>query len=204
MQVVGIWPDEITFTGLLSACSHGGLVDMGNFYFNTMRSVYGIVHQIQHYACMIDILGRVGHLEEAVRLIGEMPMRPDTVTWGALLGACRIHGNVAIGKQILKQLLELEPNCAGLYVLLSNLFSEAQRWEDMKNIRRLMNDWGILKCQAISFIEIEGHVYEFMVDDKQHEVSDSIYSMIGQLTDHLKSVGYFCNIFVELSDIQEI
>ncbi|XP_044469192.1 pentatricopeptide repeat-containing protein At2g22410, mitochondrial-like [Mangifera indica] len=199
-----IWrPDEITFMGLLSACSHSGLVDIGKYYFDRMKSVYGVSPEIQHYACMVDLLGRGGFLEEAVRLIGRMPMKPDVVIWGALLGACRTHCNVEIGKLILKQLLELEPNSSGLYVLIANLFSESQRWEDVKNIRKLMNDCGIMKCKAISFIEIEGCVHEFMVDDKRHEESSNIFSMLDQLTDDLKSIGYACNYFGASLDSEE-
>ncbi|KAJ8764400.1 hypothetical protein K2173_006140 [Erythroxylum novogranatense] len=204
MQAEGLWPDKITFTGLLSACSHGGLIDMGRYYFNIMSSTYSISPEIQHYACMVDLLGRQGLLEEAIKLIGEMPMRPDVVIWGALLGACRIHGNVEIGKQILKQLLALEPNSAGLYVLLSNLFSETQRWGDVMNLRKLMKDHRIFKSQAISFIGINGHVSEFMVDDKQHEVSGGIYIILDQLTDHLRSTGYLCSLSKSFLDLEDL
>ncbi|GAV68261.1 PPR domain-containing protein/PPR_2 domain-containing protein/PPR_3 domain-containing protein [Cephalotus follicularis] len=190
MQVGGIWPNEITFTGLLSACNHNGLIEMGRLYFDRMKYVYGIPPDIEHYACMVDLLGRGGHFREAVRLIGGMPMKPDVMVWGALLGACRTHGNVDIGKQIMKQVLELEPYSAGLYVLLSNLFGEAKKWEDAKNIRKLMNDSKIIKSRALSFIEIEGRVYEFMVDDQKLDISTSMYSIFDQLTNHLKSTGY--------------
>ncbi|KAK9284220.1 hypothetical protein L1049_023389 [Liquidambar formosana] len=196
-------PDEATLgtvlsacgqLGLLSACSHSGLVDAGLHYFDQMRFIYRISCEVEHYACMVDLLGRGGLLEEAIKLIGGMPMKPDVVVWGALLGACRTHGNVEIGKMILKQLLEFEPYSAGLYVLISNIYSEAERWEDVKKIRKLMKDHGIKKFKAISLIEIDGCVCEFLVDDKRHNRSRGIYSMLDQLTDHLKSVGYFCNL----------
>lgn len=204
MQAEGVCPDEITFTGLLSACSHSGLVDIGRHYFYKMSSVYGIQYEIEHYACMVDLLGRGGQLHEAIRLIRGMPMKPDIVIWGALLGACKTHGNVKIGKQILKQLLESEPHSSGVYVLLSNLYSDAGRWEDMKNIRKLMNDHEIIKCRAISSVEIEGCVYEFMVDDKRLEVSCNVYSILDQLTDHMKSIAYFCNIPSLCSESPEV
>ncbi|XP_050204969.1 pentatricopeptide repeat-containing protein At2g22410, mitochondrial-like [Mercurialis annua] len=203
MQVEGIWPDEITFTGLLSACSHSGLVDSGLHYFDRMSSVYGIKPEIEHYAGMVDLLGRGGFLDEAVNLIRGMPMKPDIVIWGALLGACRIYGNIEIGKQILKQILELERYSSGVYVLLSNLFSEAGRWEDVKNIRKLMNDHEIIKCRAVSLIEIEGRVNKFMVDDKRPEISSDVYSLLDQLTDHLKSVRNFY-MSSELSESWEL
>ncbi|CBI38358.3 unnamed protein product, partial [Vitis vinifera] len=204
MQADGTLPDEITLTGLLSACSHSGLVDMGLYYFDRMGVIYRVPREIEHYACMVDLLGRGGLLGEAIELIGRMPMKPDVVVWGALLGACRIHGNVEIGKQILKQLLELEPHSGGLYVLISNIYWEAQRWEDVKKIRKLMIDRGIKKGRAISSIEIDGCIYEFMVDDKRHKISSSIYAMLDQLTDHLRSAGYLCNISSVFFEAEEI
>ncbi|GLT75235.1 hypothetical protein SLA2020_469740 [Shorea laevis] len=204
MLAHGISPDGITFTGLLSACSHSGLVGQGHYYFDKMTTVYRIPCEIEHYACMVDLLGRGGLLEEAVRLIKGMPLKPDVVVWGALLGACRMHGNVNIARQVLKQILELEPHNAGLYVLLSNLFCEAQRWEDVKNIRKLMNDRRIIKGKAISFIEIEGRVNEFMVADESHPSSSNIYSMLNQLTDHMKPIHYLCNCSGEPFDLEEL
>ncbi|KAL1316320.1 hypothetical protein HN51_068541 [Arachis hypogaea] len=156
MQGSGLFPDEITFTGLLSACSHSGLLDKGRYYFDIMSSKFGISPGVTHYACMVNLLGRGGLLGEAMALIKGMPMKPDVVVWGALLGACRTHGNLEIGKQIMKQLLELGRYNSGLYVLLSNMYSESQRWDDMRKIRKIMDESGIKKCWAISSIEING------------------------------------------------
>lgn len=202
MHTLGIWPDEITFIGLLSACSHSGLVNAGRYLFERMSSIYGIFPEIEHYACMVDLLGRGGLLEEAMRLIGGMPMKPDVVVWGAMLGACRTYGNVDIGNQILKQVLELEPYSSGLYVLLSNIYFEAKRLREVKNIRKLMNEHGIIKCKAVSLIEIDGCIIEFMVDDKRPETS-GIYTLLDQLTDHLKSVGHFSNLTAAFWDVEE-
>lgn len=202
MQASGLCPDEITFTGLLSACSHSGLVDIGRYYFDMMSSTFGISPDVAHYACMVDLLGRRGFLGEAMSMVQKMPIKPDVVILGALLGACRTYGNLEFGKQILKQLLELGryDSGSGLYVLLSNMYSESQRWDDMKKIRKIMDESGIRKCKAISFIEIDGCCYQFMVDDKRHGATTSIYSMLDQLMDHLKSVGYPC----KHSDVEEI
>lgn len=194
MEALGIQPDGITFTGLLTACSHSGLISSGRHYFERMSSVHSIPCEIEHYACMIDLLGRGGLLEEAIRLVGKMPMRPDIVIWGSLLSACRIHGFVEIGRIMLKQLLELLPHGAGLCVLLSNLYSEAGRWEDMRKIRTIMNDTGVAKCDAISFVEIDGLIYEFMVDDRRSKWSSSIYPVLDRLTDHLKLEVSSCTL----------
>ncbi|XP_023729039.1 pentatricopeptide repeat-containing protein At2g22410, mitochondrial [Lactuca sativa] len=185
----GINPDEITFMGLLSACCHSGLTETGKYYFERMIPMYNVQHEIEHYACMIDLFGRLGLFPDAIKLIKSMPMKPDVVIWGALLGACRIHGNLQIGKQVLKQVLELEPYTSGLYVLVSNMFCEARRWKDVKNIRKLMKDHGIKKSKGVSFIEVNGVSYEFMVDDHRNELSNDVHELLDQLTDHLKSSG---------------
>lgn len=141
-------------------------------------------------------LGRGGFLDEAVKLIGRMPMKPNTVIWSPLLNACRIYHNITIAKPVLKQLLELEP-CAsrcGLYVLMSNIYSDAKRWGDMKNIRKLMNDNSIKKHDAVRSIEICGYIHEFMVSDERHEDLSAIYSVLDQFMDHLRSGGYICSL----------
>ncbi|KAH7692095.1 Tetratricopeptide-like helical domain-containing protein [Dioscorea alata] len=187
MVAAGFPPDGITFTGLLSACSHAGLLEIGEHYFNTMNHVYKVPYEIEHYACMVHLYGRGGQLKEAVKLIRSMPMKPDVVVWGALLGACRIHGNVRIGNKILKHLLEMEQCNAGTYVLMSNIYSEARRWEDMKKLRKLMKIKGIKKDAGISLIEINGVVNEFLVDDMRHERAEEIYISLDRLTHHLMS-----------------
>ncbi|XP_031483003.1 pentatricopeptide repeat-containing protein At2g22410, mitochondrial-like [Nymphaea colorata] len=191
MQEQGVVPDDITFVGLLSACSHGGLLQQGRFFFKMMKTIYNLLPEIQHYACMVDLLGRGGYLEEAKELIDSMPMKPDIVVWGAFLGACRIHGNVDMGEQVIGPLLEVEQENGGLYVLLSNIYCEANWWEDVKKIRKLMKDKGIKKCKAVSLIEINGFVHEFTIEDKRHDISDDLYLLLDQLTDHMRSVDYF-------------
>ncbi|THU47913.1 hypothetical protein C4D60_Mb09t20680 [Musa balbisiana] len=186
----GFSPDTITFTRLLCACSHGGLLEVGKYYFEAMSIDYKVPYEIEHYACMVDLLGRGGQIEQAVELIRSMPMKPDIVIWGALLGACRIHGNMKTGEEVMKQLLELESDSGGLYVLVSNMYSERHRWEDMKKIREHMKKSQIKKCRAISSIEINGNINEFLVEDMRHENSCDIYCLLQTLTDHLISAGY--------------
>ena len=181
-------PDEITFVALLSACSHGGLLEAGQHYFEAMRHVYSVKYELEHYACMVDLLGRRGYLEKAVCLIKEMPMKPDVVVWGALLGACRIHGSVEIGRQVIKQLLELEGISGGLLVLISNLLYETHRWEDMKRLRKLMKESGARKDMGISSIEVDNCIHEFGVEDIRHESSSEIYTAVDHLSCHLISL----------------
>ncbi|KAK4426331.1 Pentatricopeptide repeat-containing protein, chloroplastic [Sesamum alatum] len=187
MEAGGIRPDAVTFSALLSACCHCGLVEIGRYFFSKMGHMYKIPYDVEHYACMIDILGRGGLLKEALELVGKMEMKPDIVIWGTLLGACRTHRNVSIAKLVLKQLLELEPYAGGLYVLMSNIFCEAEQWDEMKKMRKLMKDHGVRKSDAVSSIEVSGRISDFMVDDNRHESSNLVYTTLNQMKDHLKS-----------------
>eukprot|EP01018_Ginkgo_biloba_P034705 Gb_25843 [translate_table: standard] len=140
MQQGGINPDKITFTGVLSSCSHAGLLDEGWQYFNSMSQDYHITPSSEHYACMVDLLGRAGHLDEAYNFISNMLMEPDACIWGALLGACRIHGNVKLGERVAEHLFESEPQNAGNYVLLSNIYAAAGRWCDVAKLQKIMKE----------------------------------------------------------------
>ena len=137
---------------------------------------------------MVDLLGRRGHLAKAVDLINDMPIKPDVVVWGALLGACRIHGNVEIGKLVIKQLLELEGISGGLFVLISNLFYETHQLEDMKRLRKLMREQGTKKDMGVSSIEVNSAIHEFGVEDIRHGSLNEIYAAVDQLLYHLASV----------------
>ncbi|XP_020695540.2 pentatricopeptide repeat-containing protein At2g22410, mitochondrial-like [Dendrobium catenatum] len=187
MTGYGFSPDGITFVGVLSACSHGGLLELGHHYFEAMDVVYNVRHEIEHYACMVDLFGRSGYIGRAIEFIIRMTMKPDVVIWGALLGACRIHGDLRTGLQVMKQLLELEVYSSGLFVLLSNLFCEMQRREDVMKVRKLMNEGGVKKVEGRSLIEVGGKIHEFLVEDFRHESSSNIYFLMDQLTDHIMS-----------------
>ncbi|XP_077224522.1 pentatricopeptide repeat (PPR) superfamily protein [Tasmannia lanceolata] len=138
-------PNEVTFLGVLCACSHRGLVDEGRRYFDSMRMDYGIRPTIKHYGCMVDLLGRAGLLGEAYELIRELPIECNAIVWRTLLGACRVHGNIEVGERVRRHLLELEPNHSGDYVLLSNMYASAGRWNDMLKEREAMRDRRVQK-----------------------------------------------------------
>jgi pentatricopeptide repeat protein len=123
----GVHPDDITFVCLLSACSHAGFVDEGLRFYALMTTVYRIPAKLEHYTCMVDLLGRAGHLQEAENMIQGMPCKPNAAIWTALLGACRIHGNVEMGERMVKRVLELEPKNAAGFVLLSNLYLSSNK-----------------------------------------------------------------------------
>ncbi|KAK0602338.1 hypothetical protein LWI29_032455 [Acer saccharum] len=121
-------PDQITYIGVLCACSHVGLVEEGQRHFTEMRNVYGIEPTIEHYGCMVDLLSRAGHFEEAERLVEKMPIQPNVAVWGALLNGCEIHENVDLADQVRSHIREVEITVgSGVYVLLSNIYANGRK-----------------------------------------------------------------------------
>ncbi|KAJ7002068.1 pentatricopeptide repeat-containing protein [Populus alba x Populus x berolinensis] len=187
----GFKPDDITLVGVLSACSHGGLVAEGREYFQNMKRKYGIEPKNEHYACMIDLLGRVGLLEDAYELITKMPMEPSAAAWGALVHACRMHGNVEVAKIAAPRLLELDPEDSGIYVLLANIWANGRRWGDVKMARRMMRERRVKKIPGRSIVEVEGQFHEFLAGDESHPQSEGIYNALDQLFAMSKLEGLF-------------
>ncbi|KAK8925664.1 Pentatricopeptide repeat-containing protein [Platanthera zijinensis] len=183
-------PNHVTFTNILCACSHAGLIEEGRLYFSEMQSLYKIAPAIEHYGCMVDILGRAGRLEESLRLINSMPAPPPSSVWGALLGACAVHGDVELGELAGEKLLRLEPRNDGAYVLLSNLYARAGRWEDVGMLRKRMKDQGLKKEAGCSSMEVDGVVHEFLAGDASHLLSEKIYKKLGEMMARLKNAGY--------------
>lgn len=190
MVTEGTEPNDVTFIGVLSACSHIGLVETGWTYFKSMNSLYGVTPKIEHYGCMVDILGRAGCLQEAMELIRAMPFAPDAIVWRAFLGACRIHKNVELAEEATVNLLELEPHADGNYVLLSNIYSQEMKWDKVVNLRRMMRNASVQKVPGSSSIEVDNAVYEFVSGDKSHPKSFEIYEMLDEILDRLKYAGY--------------
>ncbi|KAF8396528.1 hypothetical protein HHK36_018152 [Tetracentron sinense] len=153
MQITGIQPNEITFIGVLCACSYGGLVEEGRWFFNAINQVYGIEPRSEHYGSMVDILGRAGLLKEAEIFIQNMPIKPDAGVWGALLGACKIHDEIYMGEKVAKILTEMDPHHSGRYVLLSNIYAMEKRWHDVERVREAMKAHGVRKTAGFSLIE---------------------------------------------------
>lgn len=146
-------PDAVTFLGVLGCCAHAGAANVGQEIFQSMQSEYGIEAGVEHYGCMVDVLGRSGLLEEAHALIQGMPMRPNAAIWGALLSACRAHAGLSIAEVALKELIDLEPFNSGNYVLLANLYAETGRWEEAGDVRKLMRRMSAKKAPGQSSIE---------------------------------------------------
>ncbi|KAJ6830949.1 pentatricopeptide repeat-containing protein-like [Iris pallida] len=140
-------PNDVTFVGVLCACSHGGLVEEGNRYFDSMQRDYGISPTVRHYGCKVDLLGRAGRVREAYEVIGSMPMEANAVIWRTLLGACRVHGDVELGERAKKHLEELEPDHSGDFVLLSHMYAGKDNWSDVFDVREAMKGRGLQKPQ---------------------------------------------------------
>ncbi|KAG5035296.1 hypothetical protein JHK85_010630 [Glycine max] len=165
MQNKGCRPDSFTFLGVLIACNHAGLVTEGLKYLGQMQSLYGVKPKLEHYACVVDMLGRAGQLNEALKLVNEMPDEPDSGIWSSLLSSCRNYGDLEIGEEVSRKLLELEPNKAENYVLLSNLYAGLGKWDEVRKVRQRMKENGLYKDAGCSWIEIGGKVYRFLVSD---------------------------------------
>ncbi|OMP00967.1 hypothetical protein COLO4_12247 [Corchorus olitorius] len=188
MKKEGFQPDGVTFVGVLCACTHSGFIDEGVEFFYAMEKDYGIVPRIEHYGCMIDLLGRGGRLEEAFRLVHTMPFEPNEIIWGTLLAACRLHNAVELAEKVLDHLLELVPSDPGNYSMLANIFAAAGDWNNVASVRRRMKSIGVKKLSGASSIEIDDEVHEFTVFDKSHPKYDTIYQMIDRLRHDLKQV----------------
>jgi pentatricopeptide repeat protein len=203
MVQVGMKPDHITFTHILYACTHAGLVEEGWKYFNCMKQDYSITPRVDHYACMVDLLGRAGHLDEAQELIKHMPLEPNAGVWGALLGVCRTHGNIELAKHVAERLFELEPEDAGNYVLLSNIYAAAGRWDDAAKVRTMMKSKGLKKTPGCSLIEVNKKVHSFLVGDQLHPQSEQIYAVLENLKMQMKEAGYVPDTNFVLHNVEE-
>ncbi|KAJ4980837.1 hypothetical protein NE237_031674 [Protea cynaroides] len=183
-------PNDVTFLGVLSACSHGGLVEKGVYYFNLMTKTYNLTPRIEHYGCMVDLLGRANLLAEAENFIRAMPIEPDAVIWRSLLFSCRSNGNTELAEFAAKRILELEPRKCEAHILLSNTYAAVSRWSDVKRVREGMDVHGIQKQPGCSFVEINGLVHEFFVADCTHPQTDIIYETIIPMHQLLQLEGY--------------
>eukprot|EP01018_Ginkgo_biloba_P011555 Gb_34228 [translate_table: standard] len=202
MQLAGIKPNHITFLCVLSACSHAGLVNEGRLYFDSMSS-HGIIPKAEHYACIVDLLGRAGHMDEAEEFIKKLPVEPTAAVWGALLGACRVHGNMELGKRAAECLFELDPEDAGPHVLLSNIYAAAGRWDDVAKVRKMMRRSGVKKEPGCSWVELENTVHTFVVNDRSHPLTDRIYATLENLSRKMKEAGYVADTNFVLLAMEE-
>ncbi|KAL6522688.1 hypothetical protein OROHE_016535 [Orobanche hederae] len=203
MKKEGFVPDDITILAVMSACSHVGLVDEGRRYFESMMSIYGLEPKLEHYCCLVDLLGRAGLVQEAEERVLTIPMKPNAILWRSLLGAARVHGNLEVAEISLSKLVELEPETSGNYVLLSNMYACMNRWDDVKRIRELMKDGGVDKTPGSSTVEVDGTLHEFLIGDKSHPCVENIYLKLEEMNTRLQEYGYRPRTREVLFDIEE-
>eukprot|EP01018_Ginkgo_biloba_P031907 Gb_25356 [translate_table: standard] len=203
MQHSGTNPDHVTFIGVLSACCHTGLVEDGWKYFTCMSQFYHITPVMEHYCCMVDLLGRAGLLDEARDFINKIPIKSDTAVLVSLLGACRMHSNVELGEWVAERLFELEPEIDAPYVLLSNIYAAAGKWDGIARVRKMMKDRRVKKTPGCSWIEVNKQVHAFLVGDKSHPQMEKIYAKLEALSGQMKEAGYVPNTRFVLHDVEE-
>ncbi|EPS67797.1 hypothetical protein M569_06976 [Genlisea aurea] len=152
----GVSPNAISFVGVLSACVHGGMVREGREYFDAMVNGFRLEPKLAHYGCMADLLGRAGLLNEVREMVETMPMKPNAVVWGCLMGACEKFGDVKMGEWVGKQLMELEPENDGVFVALSNIYATNGMWDEVETMRETMKErlMGSTKLPAYSLPQV--------------------------------------------------
>ena len=148
-------PNEVVFTTILTSCSHAGMVGEGWKFFNLMCQKLNFVPSMKHYACMVDLLSRAGKLEEALNFIDQMPLQPNVSVFGAFLHGCGLHSRFELGEVAIKRMLELHPNEACYYVLMSNLYASDGRWTQVKEVREMMKQRGLIKVPAYSIVDMD-------------------------------------------------
>ncbi|PQQ14466.1 pentatricopeptide repeat-containing protein [Prunus yedoensis var. nudiflora] len=194
MRDKGIQPNESTFVSLLTACSISGMVNEGWKCFNSMKLDYGIDPGIEHYGCMIDLLGRKGNLDQAKIFIEEMPLVPTARIWGSLLTASRNNRNIELAELAAERILSLEHDNTGCYVLLSNMYAEAGRWEDVERIKSLMKQRGLEKTVGCSFVETNCRPYRFINQDRSHVETNTIYAVLDIILRKIREDKYVHSI----------
>ncbi|XP_017976251.1 PREDICTED: pentatricopeptide repeat-containing protein At3g12770 [Theobroma cacao] len=199
----GVKPSQTTFISLLSACSHSGLVNQGRSLFVSMESDHNIRPTEKHYACYVDLLSRAGRLQEAEALIKQMPFQSSGAVFEALLSGCRTHKNIDIGIKAADHLLSLDATNPGIYVMLSNIYAEARRWDAVDHIRGLMKKRGLKKTPGYSLIEVGKQVHTFFAGDESHPNRVEISQILENLRLELEASGYVPDTSCVLRDVDE-
>ena len=179
-------PNHVTFLAVLQACNHGGFLEKGWECFNLMTKVFKINPGLDHYSCMANLLGRMGRLKEAFEFIQNMPFKPDAGIWGGLLSSCKIHRNIVMAECVAYRLFELDPQTAGPYVEMANIYASAGKWDRVAEIRTMMKCNMVRKYPGKSIVQVNGKTHEFTVEDRFHPEGFLIYETLENLALHMK------------------
>ncbi|GFP99868.1 pentatricopeptide repeat-containing protein at4g30700 [Phtheirospermum japonicum] len=203
MLISGFRPTGVTFLSILYACSHAGLVEEGERIFRSMVYDHGFEPSSEHYACMVDIFGRAGKLENALEFIYKMPIKPGIAEWGALLGACMTHKNSNLARLASDRLFELDPENVGYHVLLSNIYSMNHNYSHAASIRQVVRKKNLNKTPGCTLIEVKGDPHVFTSGDLSHPRSEDIYAVLEKLMGKMKDAGYVAETVTSLHDVEE-
>ncbi|XP_020213429.1 pentatricopeptide repeat-containing protein At5g04780, mitochondrial [Cajanus cajan] len=203
MQQRGFFPDDVTYVSVLNACSHMGLHEEGQKYFDLMVKQHNLSPSVLHYSCMIDILGRAGLVHKAYDLIERMPFNATSSMWGSLLASCRIYGNIEFAEIAAKHLFEMEPNNAGNHILLANIYAANKKWDEVARARKLIRESDMRKERGTSWIEIKNKIHSFTVGERNHPQIEEIYAKLDNLVVELKKLNYKVDTNNDLHDVEE-
>ncbi|KAK2642258.1 hypothetical protein Ddye_024021 [Dipteronia dyeriana] len=203
MVSAGVKPNEVTFIGLIYACSHVGWVSKGRKLFKTMTEDYGISPSLQHYTCLLDLLGRSGHFDEVENLIKEMPHKPDEPTWAALLSACKHHGNTQMAIRYADHLMSLKLEDPSTYILLSNVYAKAAMWEQVSKVRKLMGEMEVKKEPGHSCIDIGKESQLFYAGETSHPLKKEMFNLLKELEEEMRRRGYVPDTSCVLHDMEQ-
>ncbi|KAF2296593.1 hypothetical protein GH714_000414 [Hevea brasiliensis] len=190
MKQTHVLPDDVTFLGVLTACSHAGRVSAGRYIFDSMVNYYKIQPRVDHCACMVDLLGRWGFLQEAEEFIYTLNFESHAMIWATMLAACRIHGDDVRGQNAAEKLIELEPQNSSPYVLISNIHAASGNWDEVNALRRIMREKGVKKLPGCSWIVVGQKTNIFVAGDKSHSSAGKIDIVLKDLTALMKEDVY--------------
>ncbi|KAJ0810126.1 putative tetratricopeptide-like helical domain superfamily, DYW domain-containing protein [Helianthus annuus] len=203
MKATGIVPDQIAYLAVIFACSHSGLVEQGRLYFSQMKNDYNIDPQIEHYACVVDLLARSGRLTEAEKFILSLPKKPDASIWGSLLSACRASGHKEIAERASKHIIKLNSENTGYYILVSNAYASLGKWDQVRTVRKSIKSKGLKKDAGKSWIDIDNKIYAFSSGDKFFEQYEEVKNLLEVLYDLIAKEGYVANLRSVFHDVNE-
>lgn len=194
MQQSNEKPDGVAFLAILSACSHAGLIDEGCNYFNQMINKYGIKPSIEHYSCLLDLLGRAGRLREAYQILREnTEMREEVDLLSTLLSSCRLHEDFELAVEVANLLIEKSPDDVSTYVSLMNIYGSDKKWHELRMVRLKTKELGLRKNPGCSWIEISKKIHTFFLEDKSHPLAEIIYECLKTLSTHMEKNDLYSN-----------
>lgn len=190
MKVLGLVPDEYSFLAILTSFCNAGLVNETEWWLRNMKMEYGLEPWIEHYTCLVGVLGRVGRLDDAERIALTMPYEPDAAVWRTLLSTCAYHGEADMALLMSKRLLELNSYDDSAYVIVANVLASEGRFDELREVRKLMKVRRVSKEGGKSWIELQGEVHVFLAGDQKHERAEHIYMKLVELREEIVKLGY--------------